>query len=174
MPFALAAPDPLTGLPRLHLVPATQGPTGAGGPDLGSDAAVVEAHNALAAQPGGWAWRGSYNPATAYTARDVVGFAGSSYLATAPTTGVAPPTAPWALVAEAGQSFHTDVFQVTGGGQTAFTLNHHATLPGSATVAVNGVLGVNGVDFVIVGDLLTWLDADYQLGVGDILVAEYQ
>jgi hypothetical protein len=47
-------------------------------------------------------WRGTWSASTAYAANDGVNYNGSSYVATAATTGSAPPAAPWQLVAQQG------------------------------------------------------------------------
>lgn len=46
--------------------------------------------------------RGEFNADTAYATNDLVEYAGSEYRATADTTGVAPPSAPWQLFVSAG------------------------------------------------------------------------
>ncbi len=46
--------------------------------------------------------RGEYDADTAYTTNDLVEYSGSEYRATADTTGVAPPAAPWQLFVSAG------------------------------------------------------------------------
>jgi hypothetical protein len=59
--------------------------------------------NGVAGAPGPtMVWRGAYNGATAYNAYDAVAYQGSSYMATAATTGSTPPAAPWQLIAQAG------------------------------------------------------------------------
>lgn len=52
--------------------------------------------------PGPATWRGAYDAGTAYVLNDAVTYQGSSWVATAPTTGVAPPAAPWLLIADKG------------------------------------------------------------------------
>jgi hypothetical protein len=47
-------------------------------------------------------WRGTWSASTAYIANDGVNYQGSSYVATAATTGSTPPAAPWQLVAAQG------------------------------------------------------------------------
>lgn len=47
-------------------------------------------------------WRGTWNASTAYLLEDAVAYQGSSYIATADTTGSVPPNAPWAVMAAAG------------------------------------------------------------------------
>lgn len=64
------------------------------------------------AGPRGLTWKGAYSAATAYATNDAVSFGGSSYIATAPIQGIAPPAGAWNLVAQAGAA---------GGGGTAST-----------------------------------------------------
>jgi len=47
-------------------------------------------------------WRGAWSATTTYAANDGVNYQGSSYVATAATTGSTPPAAPWQLVAQQG------------------------------------------------------------------------
>jgi hypothetical protein len=49
-------------------------------------------------------WRGTWSASTAYAANDGVDYNGSSYVATAATTGSTPPAAPWQLVAQQGST----------------------------------------------------------------------
>ena len=49
-------------------------------------------------------WRGDWNASTAYLEDDAVAYLGSSYVATAPTTGTVPPNAPWAVLAAKGDT----------------------------------------------------------------------
>lgn len=64
------------------------------------------------AGPRGFTWRGAYSSATAYAINDAVSSGGSSYVATAPIQGIAPPAGAWDLVAQAGAA---------GGGGTVAT-----------------------------------------------------
>src|SRR5215472_7717801 len=47
-------------------------------------------------------WTGTFSGATAYNPGDAVFYNGSSYVASAATTGTAPPAAPWQLLAQQG------------------------------------------------------------------------
>ncbi len=66
------------------------------------------AQSAALAQVEKLAWRGSYDPAVPYRARDVVAFEGSSYVALVETSNQAPPSLPvasnevWELLAARG------------------------------------------------------------------------
>lgn len=66
--------------------------------------AFADLADLLGGGPGGavWTHRGAYDAGTAYVADDVVEHAGSSYVATAPSTGSVPPSADWELVASKG------------------------------------------------------------------------
>jgi hypothetical protein len=59
-------------------------------------------------------WRGTWSATTAYAANDGVNYNGSSYVATAATTGSAPPAAPWQLVAQQGATGPTGPAGSTG------------------------------------------------------------
>jgi len=59
-------------------------------------------------------WRGTWSAATAYVANDGVNYQGSSYVATAATTGSTPPAAPWQLVAQQGATGPTGPQGPTG------------------------------------------------------------
>lgn len=50
----------------------------------------------------GLVWRGSWNSTTTYAARDAVENGGASYVAIAESTGEAPPSASWQLLADRG------------------------------------------------------------------------
>ena len=47
-------------------------------------------------------WRGAYDNGTAYVVNDAVSYNNSSYICTTNTTGSAPPSANWSLLAQAG------------------------------------------------------------------------
>jgi hypothetical protein len=57
----------------------------------------------VAGPPGVGVWRGAYDADTAYADGDLVSHDGSTWMATAATTGSVPPAAPWDLVALAGE-----------------------------------------------------------------------
>jgi hypothetical protein len=70
------------------------GPTGSTGPTGPAGATGAPGPTMI--------WRGAWVNTTAYNQYDAVAYQGSSYMATAPSTGVTPPTAPWALIAQQG------------------------------------------------------------------------
>jgi len=88
-------------------------------------------------------WRGAWSAATAYVANDGVNYQGSSYVATAPVTGTAPPTAPWQLVAQQGATGATGPQGPTGAtGATGAQGPAGATGPTGATGA-QGAAGLS-------------------------------
>jgi hypothetical protein len=82
------------------------GPDGAPGPDGDQGPVGIQGPDGGPGPDGSAAgtWRGSWSSATAYVVDDVVGRLGSSYIATAPNTNVAPETNPatWGLAAQKG------------------------------------------------------------------------
>ena len=74
------------------------GPQGAQGPKGSTGATGPQGP----AGPRGLTWRGPYDPGTAYAAHDAVSHGGSSYVATSPIQGIAPPSGSWDLLAQEG------------------------------------------------------------------------
>ena len=62
---------------------------------------------------------------------------------------------------------------VAGAAQTVFVLSTVPTSLTSLSVYVNGVLYLLGTDFTVVGATLTWLNVDFVMSAGDIVVAHY-
>jgi hypothetical protein len=77
------------------------GPSGPQGPQ-GPKGSTGDTGPQGPAGPRGLTWRGPYDPGTAYAAHDAVSHGGSSYVATSPIQGVAPPAGSWDLVAQQG------------------------------------------------------------------------
>jgi hypothetical protein len=81
----------------------------------------------------GLTWLGAWSATTNYTAGDGVSYAGSSYIATGTTITVAPPSAPWSLLAAEGATGATGVTGSTG------------TTGSNGATGVTGVVGATGV-----------------------------
>ena len=65
-----------------------------------------------------------------------------------------------------------DEFVATGG-QTAFTLTQSYLAGSIIILTVNGKKFTQGTDFTAVGTTVTWLDVDFVLVAGHVVVAQY-
>lgn len=76
-----------------------------------------------------------------------------------------------AVTAPGGTLVRQQAFPVAAG-QTSFGLD---TPPaGGVAVAVNGQIQDPTQDFVVSGQQVQWVSNDFELGVGDVVVATYQ
>ena len=66
-----------------------------------------------------------------------------------------------------GDFFHVDKFPVTVFGQTVFPLSKVPTNVNKVVLIVSGIPQEYGVDYSVVGSVLTWLDNDFQLETSD-------
>ena len=108
--------------------------------------------------PAGLNFRGAWSAGNAYSATDAVSYAGSSYVALASSTGVAPvgaggSAAAWSLLAQQGLNGNTGEIGVQGATGTTPTIAVHSTTMGaagtSATVTNVGTSTALQLDFVI-------------------------
>lgn len=58
--------------------------------------------------------------------------------------------------------------------QTSFTLSSTPLLPGAAELWVNGEAYINGVDFSVALNVATWLNTDFNLENGDVIIVTYK
>ena len=70
--------------------------------------------------------------------------------------------------------FIEDEFTVTSNGQTTFTLSQTPDTQGPFVLLVNSAAYAEGTDFTVVGTLVTWLDTDFTLQIGDHVVVVYR
>ena len=69
--------------------------------------------------------------------------------------------------------FIKEVFNVSLNGQTVFALTEVSNNPARSELHVNGNLQEYGIDYTISGSMLTWLDNDFTLTIGDKLIINY-
>jgi hypothetical protein len=99
-------------------------------------------------------WQGNYSSTTAYNPGDAVYYGGSSYVATAATTGTAPPSAPWQIMAQqggqgpAGATGATGATGPTGPQGTAGTNGAPGSVWYQGTTVPSAATGING-DFYL-------------------------
>ena len=118
-PLVPDAPPPWTGPPGPPGLQGPQGDVGATGPpgpvgpqgDQG-----IQGVQGIQGPPGGAPqWRGTWSVSTTYVSNDAVSYQGSSYYAPSNVTlGVAPPAAPWQLMAAQGATGATGPTGPTG------------------------------------------------------------
>jgi hypothetical protein len=75
--------------------------------------------------------------------------------------------------ATAGALFVLDKFVATNG-QIIFNLSALPANPATVLLFVNGVDYTQGLDFTVLGMVVTWTDAEFTLGAGDIVQVFYE
>lgn len=73
-----------------------------------------------------------------------------------------------------GGSFIENEFVAASNGQTVFNLTATFAVGGLSVLFVNGVGYAEGTDYTIAGTVLTWLDNDFPLEIGDELTIKFQ
>lgn len=106
---AIAPPSAEWAILASHGDQGPTGPQGGTGPQGPAGAAGDPGPQGLAGLPGpvgppGLNWRGAWSGAATYDVNDAVEYGGSSYVAIAQSTAIAPPSLEWALLAAAGVS----------------------------------------------------------------------
>jgi len=67
----------------------------------------------------------------------------------------------------------TENFVVAMEGQTEFTLVDTPVDPTDVTLVMNGQVYLGGVDYTVVGNVVTWLNTDFALNAGDRLRIDF-
>ena len=123
-------------------------------------------------------WLGDYSPATSYSVYDEVLFDGTSYVCISPATGVSPTnTDYWKTSAAMGfpvPPWQKDSMSVVTPGETSFELTHTPLDLTSVLLSLNGLTSEIGIDYTCSGTTITWLNANFTLAVGDVLLAYYR
>lgn len=118
-PLVTSPGGPWVGPPGPQGPQGEQGPTGPQG-DVGPPGPQGDVGppgpQGIQGPPGGApAWRGEWNGSTTYVSNDAVSYLGSSYYAPSDVTmGVAPPAAPWQVIALKGDTGATGATGPTG------------------------------------------------------------
>lgn len=113
-----------------------QGPTGAQGAQGGVGPQGSPGAQGLQGVKG-LTWRGAWDPATTYFADDAVEHGGSAFIALTTSTGAAPPSSTWQLLAAAGTAGATGATGAVGA-TGATGANGPQGLAGSNGVSVSG------------------------------------
>jgi hypothetical protein len=114
-PWALMAAGGATGATGPAGPQGTQGPAGATGPQGSTGPTGATGNTGPQGSPGPTTnWRGPWVSVASYAINDVVSYQGSSYLAVAPSSNQAPPSAPWVLMAQVGAQGPTGTTGATG------------------------------------------------------------
>lgn len=76
--------------------------------------------------------------------------------------------------AVAAAPFQEDEFTVTSNGQTVFNLSQNYAANGLAVPSVRGKVVAVGTDVTLVGNVMTWLDNEFTLEIGDCIIVTYE
>jgi hypothetical protein len=94
-----------------------------------------------------------------------------------PTGGIQATNVQDALVETYAESLQAKFIQeeltVTSNGQTQFLLSQTPYSNQSVTLFINAAAYINGIDFTISGDLVTWLNRGFSLTTADEITAAY-
>lgn len=94
-----------------------------------------------------------------------------------PTGGIQSTNLQDAIVETYAESGHTQFTQesipVTSAGQTMFLLSNTPFSSQSVSLFIDSAVYINGIDFTVSGDVITWLNRGFTLNTTDVLSVAY-